>query len=48
MIVLLVIFGSVAFVLQIDSNFYSRRLVLCLGTGKNVMNCGACMVKLVI
>jgi hypothetical protein len=48
MIVLIVIFGSVAPVLQMDWKFYSRPYVWCLVTGKNFMNCGAYMIKLVI
>jgi hypothetical protein len=45
---LLVIFGSIALVLQMGWNFYSNLLVWCLVTGKKLMNCGACMIKLVI
>jgi hypothetical protein len=48
MVVLLVIFRSVALVLQMDSHFYSRLLVWCLVTGKYFMNCCACMIRLVI
>jgi hypothetical protein len=48
MIVLIVIFESVALVLQMDLNFYSRLFVWCLVTGKNFMNFCACMIKLVI
>ena len=48
MIVFLVIFRSVALVLQMDSNFYNRLLLLCLVTGKYFMNCCECMIKLVI
>jgi hypothetical protein len=48
MIVLLAVFGSVALLLQMGCNIYSTLLVLCLVTGKNFMNYGACMIKLVI
>jgi hypothetical protein len=45
---LLVIFGSVALVLQMDSNVYSRLSVGCLVTGKHFMKFCLCMIRLVI
>jgi hypothetical protein len=44
----LVIFLSVALLLQMDTKFYSRLLVWCLVTSKKFMNFSACMIKLVI
>jgi hypothetical protein len=48
MIVLLVIFGAVALVPQMDRNFYSRAYVWFLKTGKNFMIYGQCITELVI
>jgi hypothetical protein len=45
---LLVIFGYVALVLQIDCNFYSRPPVWFLVTGTNFKNYGASITELVI
>jgi hypothetical protein len=48
MIVLLVIFGSVALVPQMDWNFYSRPSLWCVATGKNFMIYGRRITELVI
>jgi hypothetical protein len=45
---LLVIFGSVALLLQMDWNVYSRPSVWWLVTGKNFMIYGRCIIELVI
>jgi hypothetical protein len=45
---LLVIFWSVALVLQIDWNFYNKPSMWCLVTGKNFMIYGRYITELVI